>query len=66
MRVEVDLSVCIASGQCARRAPSVFDQNEEDGVVVLRQAVPPKDAREAVLQAAADCPSGAITVKTDE
>jgi len=62
MRVTVDQQKCIASGQCVLTAADVFDQNEEDGAVVLLDAEPPPDSYQDVRQAADLCPSLAITI----
>jgi ferredoxin len=62
MRVTVDRERCIGSGRCALRVPRVFDQSDEDGLVVLLQPAPPAELHDAVRQAAASCPSGAIRV----
>jgi len=43
-------------------APEVFDQNEDDGTVVLLEAEPADSHRLAVLESAQMCPSSAITV----
>ena len=40
MRVAVDQDRCMAAGQCVATAPDVFDQRDEDGVVVLLKATP--------------------------
>ncbi len=61
-RVEVDATRCVGSGQCVARAPEVFDQREEDGIVVLLLAEPGPERREAVERAALLCPAQAITV----
>jgi ferredoxin len=45
-----------------RLAPEVFDQGEEDGIVVLLDATPPEQQHKAVREAACVCPSGAITL----
>jgi ferredoxin len=63
MKVTVDQDKCIASGQCVLAVPDVFDQREEDGVVVLLNPSPPADLAEDVRQAAARCPSRAITAE---
>lgn len=44
---------------CVLSAPAVFDQ-DDDGLVVLRQADVPADQEGAVREAADSCPSGAI------
>jgi ferredoxin len=62
MKVEVAADKCIASGQCVLLADSVFDQDDEDGIVVLRRTdVPPSD-EQAVLSAERICPARAIRV----
>jgi ferredoxin len=66
MRVIVDREKCVAAGQCVIEAEDVFDQSDEDGVVVLLQEHPPADRLEAVRRAAELCPSMAITVIEDE
>jgi ferredoxin len=60
VRVEVEQEKCIASGQCVLMAESVFDQDEEDGRVVLKtEDVPPGDEA-ATRNAAQICPARAI------
>lgn len=60
MRVEVDVPKCVASGQCVLVAPDVFDQREDDGLVVLLDATPSADLHEAVRESAVLCPAAAI------
>ena len=62
LRVAVDRDACCGSGNCVRTAPEVFDQDEADGLVVLRQAEPPEALHGAVREAAYNCPAAAITV----
>ncbi|WP_149561833.1 ferredoxin [Streptomyces cacaoi] len=62
MRVTVDPDKCCGAGQCVLVAPEVFDQRDEDGIVVLLDAAPPADRYEAVREAAAICPAAAIEV----
>lgn len=62
VRVAADTDVCIGSGQCALRLPEVFDQREEDGVVVLLDERPPEALHEAARQAVLGCPSGALSL----
>jgi ferredoxin len=63
MKVTVDQSKCVASGQCVLTVPDVFDQRDEDGIVVLLNPSPPAGLAEEVKQAAALCPALAITVE---
>ncbi|WP_026119861.1 ferredoxin [Nocardiopsis ganjiahuensis] len=62
MRVEVDRDLCCGAGQCALIVPEVFDQDEDDGLVVLLEDAPGREHEEAVREAGAVCPTGAITV----
>ncbi|MET9339761.1 ferredoxin [Nonomuraea sp. NPDC003804] len=61
MKVKADRDVCIGAGMCVLTAPLVFDQDEEEGLVVLTSAEVPPEAEEAVSRALTLCPSGAIT-----
>ncbi|MFI1760684.1 ferredoxin [Streptomyces sp. NPDC020800] len=66
MKVIVDQNKCVASGQCVLTAPEVFDQREEDGIVVLLAENPPERLADDVRQAAALCPAQAIWVEEEE
>jgi ferredoxin len=65
MRVTVDRGRCIGAGMCVLTAPEVFDQDEEEGRVVLLVTNPPEELQDAVRQAERLCPSGAIAVHDD-
>jgi ferredoxin len=60
MKVTVDQEKCCAGGNCVVLAPDVFDQRDEDGVVVLLTDTPPADLHDAVREAADVCPAAAI------
>ncbi|WNI19506.1 ferredoxin [Actinacidiphila sp. ITFR-21] len=60
MRVRVDREKCCGAGQCVLAAPGVFDQSDEEGIVVLLDPTPPAGAHAAVRDAAAFCPAGVI------
>jgi ferredoxin len=62
MRVIVDQSKCVASGQCVLATAQVFDQRDEDGIVTMLTDNPPPELHQAVRHAAAVCPALAITV----
>ncbi len=62
MRISIDTGKCCGAGQCVLVAPGVFDQ-DDDGIVVLRDPAPMDGARDAVLDAAAICPADAIRVE---
>ncbi|MEU1515211.1 ferredoxin [Streptomyces sp. NPDC090075] len=62
MKITVDEAKCCAAGSCVMAAPEVFDQRDEDGIVVLLNAEPAEDQHDAVRDAAAVCPAAAITL----
>jgi ferredoxin len=63
MKVTVNQDVCASSGNCVMHAPEVFDQRDEDGVVVLLNASPPAEFADKVRQAEAGCPTRAIHIE---
>jgi ferredoxin len=63
MRVTVDQDRCVSSGQCVLNASDVFDQRDDDGVVVLLVPNPGPDSAEETRKAAAACPALAIDIE---
>ncbi|MEU9264521.1 MULTISPECIES: ferredoxin [Streptomyces] len=63
MKVVVDEEKCVAAGQCVAAAMDVFDQREDDGIVVLLDENPPAELAEDVRNAAAVCPALAIRLE---
>ncbi|MDQ8702693.1 ferredoxin [Streptomyces sp. LHD-70] len=59
----VDRERCAGSGMCALTAPEVFDQDDEDGRVLLLTPRPGPGQRAAARLAAGLCPAAAITVR---
>ncbi|MFE7612418.1 ferredoxin [Streptomyces celluloflavus] len=62
MKITLDADACCGAGQCVLIAPEVFDQRDEDGVVVLLDAEPPAERHDAVCEAAAICPAAVIGI----
>jgi ferredoxin len=60
MNIAVDRERCVGAGMCALTAPEVFDQDDEDGRVVLLDTG--EDRVEPARRAAVLCPSQAIQV----
>jgi ferredoxin len=60
MKVSVEADKCVAAGHCVVAAADVFDQNEEDGVVIVLEEEPALEHHKAVRQAAQLCPAAAI------
>ncbi|MER8073050.1 ferredoxin [Streptomyces sp. NPDC094034] len=65
MKITVDEEKCCGAGQCVLIAPEVFDQRDEDGIVILLDAAPPADQQELVRESAAVCPAAAIVLSED-
>ncbi|KWX24449.1 ferredoxin [Mycolicibacterium wolinskyi] len=63
MKVTVDQEKCVSSGQCVLNAGELFDQRDEDGVVVLLDDSPGPDQADNARRAAAACPALAIDIE---
>lgn len=63
MRVTVDQDKCVSSGMCVMNSPDVFDQRDDDGVVVLLIESPSPDQADSTRDAAAACPALAIHIE---
>lgn len=64
IRVEVDQDSCIGSGICESIADDVFHVGD-DGVMTLVTEVVSDEREDAVTQAVARCPTGAIRVRSE-
>ncbi|MFC3996013.1 ferredoxin [Nocardiopsis sediminis] len=62
MKISVDEDKCCGAGQCVLLAPEVFDQRDDDGIVVLLDAQPDEGHHAAVREAADVCPAAAIAL----
>lgn len=60
VKVSANRDVCIGAGLCLLAAPDVFDQSDDDGLVVLLDEHP--EDGPVVREAVANCPSGAISI----
>lgn len=65
MRVIADKARCTSAGNCARVAPDLFDQQEDDGLVIVLQAEVPPALHDAALEAETLCPAAAISLVDD-
>jgi ferredoxin len=62
MKVAVDQDKCCGAGTCVLLAPDVFDQRDDDGIVVLLDEQPAEELHSIVREAASVCPGAAISV----
>ena len=60
MRIQADRETCVGAGNCVMTAPSLFDQDDAEGLVVVRDDAPPPPLHALARRAAQLCPSGAI------
>jgi ferredoxin len=65
MKVTVDEAACCGAGQCVLIAPEVFDQRDDDGIVMLLEPEPAEHQHALVREAAAVCPASAIELTED-
>jgi ferredoxin len=63
MRIDIHAERCIGSGVCALVAPELFDQRDDDGVVVLLDPDPAPDQHGNAYQAATRCPASVIEIR---
>lgn len=66
MKIKVDQDKCCGAGQCVAVAPELFDQRDEDGIVILLQEYPDAKQQQAARQAARICPALAISIESFE
>ncbi|OBB39647.1 ferredoxin [Mycobacterium sp. 852002-51961_SCH5331710] len=63
MKLTVDQDKCVSSGQCVLNASDIFDQRDDDGVVVLLNDSPADNQADDARKAAAACPALAIHIE---
>ena len=66
MRIVGDRDVCVGAGMCALTAPNMFEQDEADGLVVVRDARLEGPALRLARKAVDLCPSGALSLQEDD
>ncbi|MER6526858.1 ferredoxin [Streptomyces sp. NPDC001508] len=62
-KISAERDRCVGAGQCVLAAPAVFDQDEQDGLVLVLDERPPASQSDAVHEALRACPSGALLLR---
>ncbi|MDN3028508.1 ferredoxin [Streptomyces sp. S.PB5] len=62
MKVVADTDRCVGAGQCVLIAPEVFDQGEDDGIVVVLDAEAEIVQLPEVREAVDLCPARALSL----
>ena len=62
IEIDIDRDTCMGSGNCVFAAPGVFELDDDS---VARVVNPEASPEEAVVTAARQCPTHAITVRRD-
>jgi ferredoxin len=63
VRIIADTEACASSGMCALTAPEYFDQDDEDGRVVVL-AAEAEDCDDEVADAVRLCPANALRLES--
>ena len=62
MRVVVDWDLCESNGLCMAAAPEVFELQDDDTLMILKET-PDEALRDKVVDAVRACPKQAITLQ---
>mgnify|MGYP006187950571 FL=1 len=65
MKVTADRAACTGSGNCVRLAPEWFDQDEDEGLVILTSDSPPAEFIELMRDVVDMCPTRALELEVD-
>ncbi|MGP4020840.1 ferredoxin [Saccharopolyspora sp. 5N708] len=63
MRIHADGQFCVSSGMCVLTLPEIFDQDEDDGRVIVRNPVPAAEFHDTLREAVMLCPSHALSLR---
>lgn len=62
MRIKADFDLCESNAICVGMAPDIFDLDDDDYLVILKDEVP--EGREDELrQVVANCPKSALSIE---
>jgi ferredoxin len=63
MKIVADTGRCVGAGQCVLTDPTVFDQSDEDGTVIVLKENPDPADEAKVREAVQICPSQALSLE---
>jgi ferredoxin len=63
MRLHSDRDRCVGAGACVFAEPAVFDQDLDDGRVLLLTDRPAAELHDSVRYAVDDCPVSALEIE---
>ena len=63
MRISVDRQRCIGAGLCALSLPEVFEQDRDEGLVVLLDHTGGDRSSDHLAAAITNCPAQAIAIE---
>ncbi|MEU4249549.1 ferredoxin [Amycolatopsis sp. NPDC026612] len=63
MKIIADTGKCVGAGQCVLTEPTLFDQSEEDGTVIVLDDQPEGELVEKAREAVHVCPSQALSLQ---
>ena len=66
LRLCGDRAQCVGAGMCVLTAPDLFEQDDEQGLVVVLKDVVDVSAVAAAQAAVDACPSGALSLQVSE
>ncbi|MCX2962953.1 ferredoxin [Gordonia sp. NPDC062954] len=62
MRIKADFDLCESNAVCVGMAPDVFDLDDNDYLVILKEEVTP-EREEEMRQVVASCPKSALSLE---
>ncbi|WP_347221308.1 ferredoxin [Mycolicibacterium poriferae] len=62
MRIKADFDLCESNAVCVGMAPDVFDLDDNDYLVILKEEVAP-EREEEMRQVVASCPKSALSLE---
>jgi len=64
MRIKADFDLCESNAICVGMAPDIFDLDDDDYLVILKDEVP-EGREEELRQVVANCPKSALSIEED-